>query len=199
MIGQISPLVEGDAHKLTVTGFHVTGGFIGGVLTGVAVSVFAALVQIAMTLDVLKVAVGIGLVGLSLAASASDLGSTLVPKLSAVRQTPQGWLCALGRDEACLLWGMDLGTGVTTRVHVQVFWVLPAYLLALGDLPVAVLAFSVFGAVRTGVACLIAHRLRAKALDRAFDFIAAHDTNWRIAGGLAGIGLSIYFASQLIY
>lgn len=121
---------------------HAIGGTLGGILVGVALAV-SAIVFEHMSL--------IGRAALVLAVSAtmvaSDLRAFRLPSWK--RQVPPVWTRRFGKRRAFLLYGVVLGSGITTFVPWGAMYVAFAGAMLLGSFKIAVLAGSLFGLART--------------------------------------------------
>lgn len=112
MIGQIGPLVEvGNISRKAVL-LHVAGGIIGGAVTGAVL----ATAGLATTALLPAVVTSFLVVFAILVFGFSDLGLFRLPHLGFARQTPGYWPCTLGQLPAILAWGLDLGSGWSTRL-----------------------------------------------------------------------------------
>lgn len=65
------------------------------------------------------------------------------------RQTRKSWFLVYGRNWAAFLWGLDLGSGLTTIRVFSSFWLLPAGALLVADPVVGSLVYGSYGVGRT--------------------------------------------------
>lgn len=146
MVGKIGPLVQ-VGRRRTALGLHVLGGVAGGAVIGVVLGFAGLLLRAGMgdTLDTVFVVV---VAGALLYAALVDLGLLHVRPITWERQTPGSWPCALGHYPGIFGWGFDLGLGVTTRIPYQSLLVIPLVALLAGNLAMAVVITTMYGASR---------------------------------------------------
>jgi hypothetical protein len=70
-------------------------------------------------------------------------------RLGPARQTHPAWARRFGRVQAAFLWGLDLGTGLTTQSTYVGYWLLPLAVLAAGQPAVGLAAYLVFSLTRS--------------------------------------------------
>jgi len=179
MIAQISPLVEGEHSRMRR--LHILGGAVGGAVSGLSLGLAGAgLAAANPTLQPLGAA---ALLAIAIWAAAVDLGFTSPVRVPS-RQTPQVWECALGPSSASFAWGVDLGTGITTRpAFVSVAVLVGAALI------VASPFWSMFIMISYGIgkAGAVALAVNAHSARDTCDAIASHHgriTNGAVAAAL---------------
>src|SRR5690242_60253 len=107
--------------------------FAAGLLLGAA-AVFGALAAVGAAVSghaVLVVALAVG----ALAVVSDALGLRVRPQIRL--QVPEPWRRRMPLERALFLYGLLLGTGLTTYVPATAAWALPALCLALGSLGAA--------------------------------------------------------------
>lgn len=198
MIGQIAPLVQREPRAQRLLVLHTAGGLFGGLTVGSLIGLGSEMLQPwrsstpgsgAIVAGVLAITAGL--------VAVHDLGLRWAPALTSRRQTPKSWSCALGREPACFTWGLDLGTGLTTRIFPQMFWLLPVYLLFLGSLTQSLIAFSVFGTARAAIVSGICWSSRSLA-EVPLGFINHWSGRWLRTSGFASSLVSIIFVSSAL-
>lgn len=65
------------------------------------------------------------------------------------RQTHPVWARSFGRAKGAFLWGVDLGSGLTTRSTYQSYWLLPISVLLIGRPGIGALSFACFALARS--------------------------------------------------
>lgn len=154
MIGKIGPLVERE-HPRRLVLLHVAGGAIGGAASGAVLGFLGIVIAHAAGTGFMVHSFAI-VVPLVLAyAGIADLPIRLIPRLTFTRQTPGSWTCSLGEPGGIWAWGVDLGTGISTRLPFHsVLAVLVAAVL-IGDFLVALIAMTVYGLTRASAVALV--------------------------------------------
>ncbi len=153
MIGQIGPLGQGGPKLRRTLSAHLLGGALGGGLAGVFLGslgvVFAHLWPSGQRLALL-----VGLPILCLYLGCVDLGLIQRIRVTPSRQTPQSWKCSLGSNGACIAWGADLGSGLTTRASYQGSLLIPAFAVLAGSLVLGVAIMVLHGLTRAALVTL---------------------------------------------
>lgn len=151
MVETIGPMVdEAGRGGPRVRAAHVAGGVLGGALVGGAVG----------GIGVLLGADGPGggaawvVLGLAAAALVYDL-VTHGRRLGLSRQTPMGWRHTMPPGRASFLYGLDLGTGLSTRIYFASYLVVLAAAAVSGDVVAGAAIGGGFGLVRALVAVLV--------------------------------------------
>jgi hypothetical protein len=187
----------GGFNRKTTLAIHILGGTVGGALVGALLGsvgvVLASLWPLGHTLAVLA-----ALPLLCLYVGIADLGLVRQLRLTPARQTTRAWQCSLGPKGACLAWGADLGTAITTRAPYQGALVIPAFALLSGSLPLAVAVMALYGLTRSG---LVAWTLVATG-DRFVEYtqrlVRWHSRSRRAVGAAClSIGLALAIGELL--
>ncbi|HWM01608.1 MAG TPA: hypothetical protein VNP92_04650 [Actinophytocola sp.] len=112
---------------------YTAAGFVSAVAVGAALGAVGALLLPPLLLVVLAVAV---------VALAREAGLVRFPLPQPLRQTKDIWAKRYGGHTTAMLWGLDLGTVVSTRFTFAGTWVLILLPLLTGDPLLGVLAFA---------------------------------------------------------
>ena len=154
MAETIGPMVDEAARRGSrVRAAHVAGGLLGGVLVGGAIAGSGLLLG----------ASGPGgdsariLLGLAGGALIYDL-VTHGRRLGLARQTPMGWRHTMPPGRASFLHGLDLGTGLSTRIYFASFLVVLAAAALSGNVAAGAAIGAGFGSVRALVAVVAGRR-----------------------------------------
>ncbi len=97
----------------------------------------------------------IGLGALSLVLAFQEFGWLRVGTVEWRRQTVKIWFHRLGPTEAAWWWGMDLGSGLTTRVAFPIYWLLVVGALLSGGPAHGALVLCLFGFGRSVVTVIL--------------------------------------------
>jgi len=130
----------------------VTSALFAGTLLGLASSVTG---RISPRLT----AIVIGALGVLL--SARDVGVLHFPIPQLRRQTNPVWRHRFGPTWAAWLWGLDLGSGLTTLVSYAAYWLLPIAVILRGEVWYGAGVFGLFGFGRALWTVAAALNLRA--------------------------------------
>jgi len=148
MIGSITPLVQAangpQQWWKALIGF-ILGSVSASALVGGILGWIGQLQGLPMLWEVVWlsiVALGLGLI---------ELGVIHRPSPLIRRQTRQAWRLRFGPVGSALLWGIDLGLGLTTRVTFASYWLLVAACLVIADPAEAALLMAGYGLGRTVV------------------------------------------------
>lgn len=178
MVETIGPMVdEAGRRGSRVRAGHVLGGSLGGAAAGGSAALFGALLGAGGVERVRWV-----LVALAALALAYDL-ATHGRRLGLSRQTPMAWRHSMSPGIASFLYGVDLGTGLSTRIYFA------SYLVALvtagmsGNVLAGAAIGGAFGLVRALVAVLVGRR--AFGRPTLVDDLAERRSVIEIVNGLA--------------
>jgi hypothetical protein len=140
MVGTITPLVRGrhPVKWLGAVGAYTAGSLFTSAALGALLGMLSAATIGARAPVWTFVTVAAVLGALEIFAGGSGRG---FPH----RQTKKDWRVRFGITRASLLWGADLGLGVTTRVTFRSYWLLVAAALLLADPVAAALLLGTYG------------------------------------------------------
>lgn len=129
MIGTITPLVQGAHGRIrwfSTLVAYTLGSTLAGAVVGTLFGLLGGLLNVPLHLGIVILASYATLLMLG------ELGLIRLPSFRFYRQTRKEWFYAYGPLAAAFLWGLDLGTGLTTVRVFASFWLLPAaaFLLA---------------------------------------------------------------------
>ena len=131
MIGAIRLSGSSSARWLRLSSLYLLGTTASGALLGTAVGTLGMVLSVSISLSPPdRMAAGVGLVGL-LAVLDLVSRSQWAPGLH--RQTDPRWRHQLGPGRAALLWGVELGMGVTTYRITSVFWAALVLVVLIGS------------------------------------------------------------------
>jgi hypothetical protein len=158
MMDTIGSMVHGDRQKYRgVATAHVTGGMLGGSITGlIAAAAGAVIVQAVRTFDRNSGPLWLGLLVLSAALWHNLRGAA---SFGTRRQTPAGWRYSLPPRVFALLYGADLGAGISTKMYFGSFVTLLVLAGFSESILFSVAILALFGAVRAA-GVLLLHRNR---------------------------------------
>lgn len=88
-------------------------------------------------------------VGFSVWLILATLGVVRERRLGPSRQTHPAWVRTIGRERAAFLWGIDLGSGLTTIVTYPGFWLLPMVVALSGDPLLGMISFGLYSMARS--------------------------------------------------
>ena len=100
----------------------------------------------------------ISAIGVPLAAR--DIGAIRFPIPQLQRQTQKTWRHRFGPLMSAWLWGLDLGSGLTTLVNYAVYWILPLAAILRGDVVYGSVLLGLFGVGRTVVTAAVSLAFR---------------------------------------
>ena len=154
MVETIGPMVDESGRRgPLVRALHVAGGLAGGALAGGG----AAALGVLLGADELGGEALWVLLGLTGAALVYDL-ATHGRRLGLGRQTPMGWRHTKSPGAASFLYGLDLGTGLSTRIYFASYLVALAAAGLSGSILWGVIVGGSFGLVRALVAVMVGRR-----------------------------------------
>ena len=154
MVETIGPMVdEAGRGGPRVRAAHVAGGVLGGALVSGAVGAIGVVLG-ADGPEGKAVWVVLGLAAVALAYDLLTHGR----RLGLARQTPMGWRHVMPPGRASFLYGLDLGTGLTTRIYFASYLVVLAAAGISGNVVAAAAIGGGFGLVRALVAVLAGRR-----------------------------------------
>lgn len=190
MIGKIGYLVQGARRERergsSLLVWHMLGGAAGGTLVGAVLGFWA--VALSRTAGDSRIWPAVLVIALTLAGLA-DLGVVLVPWRLPNRQTPGYLTCALGVPAGAFVWGMDIGSLVTTRPPLRGVLVVPLLALGTGSLAGAILTMAAFGIARTGAVAFAVLR-GGLSLREECTSVAASGNMRMVATGVLGLILA---------
>lgn len=193
MIGKIGYLVQGASDKQR-TGtdllfLHITGGAAAGLGVGAVFSLAANVLPQGSAVPVAAIFV-LGLLAML------DLGVVRMPWQLPERQTPGYLTCALGDRAGVFVWGMDLGSIVTTRPPLYVSLAVPFLAVATGSVWGAVLTACAYGLGRTAaVAAAVRHG--SESPDGTCTAVARGRDARVIGAGVVSIAIACLIGSQV--
>jgi hypothetical protein len=158
MVETIGPMVDEARRKgPLVRAAHVVGGLVGGAALGGLAGLVGSLVG---TAGLSSTARSVLLVA-SVMALVYDL-ATHGRRMGLGRQTPIGWRSRFSPTVASFLYGLDLGTGITTRLYFASYLVAVLAAAIAGEVWIGAAIGAAFGGTRALVAVLVGRR----AMDR---------------------------------
>lgn len=108
------------------------------------------------------------------------------------RQTHPVWPHTFGRTTAALLWGLDLGTNLTTQSTYFASWLLPLLVLLAGDPDTGVASYLLFATLRTAPV-VIGPLISGDRLAWAMGFrdrFARLNAPFAVAAGIAAVAVA---------
>lgn len=135
---------------------HIAGIMTSAILLG---AVLGALGDAIGHLEQSLAALVISAVGLMLAGR--DIGVLRIPIPQLRRQTQKTWRHSFGSLTSAWLWGLDLGSGLTTLVNYAVYWILPLAAILRGEVVYGSVVLGLFGVGRAFVTAAVSLAFRA--------------------------------------
>lgn len=144
-MGALTPLVQGhrdQRHKywLAMLAF-AAGALAAASLVGWILSAFGS-IAVAPQLDHRTTLIVLGMIGLAL--GLIDLADLHGWHLQIPRQTSPKFRTKFGLIRGALLWGIDLGSGITTLVHYATYWLIPVAVILVGEPALGVAVMTAF-------------------------------------------------------
>jgi hypothetical protein len=174
MITGISALGQGDSARrpgghIPLGLWHLEGGAIGGALVAFAFWILLSPVRTLLP----AAAVGWTVVLVAAFSIAMELGLVRAAGLDQ-GQVPPEWTTRFGRQKAYLLYGVSLGSGVTTHVEFAATYTVFIAGALLLDLPAMLAVGVTFGVARTWLVGPVGASPRAKARFVAWQSRGSH-------------------------
>jgi hypothetical protein len=147
LVGATTPLVQGrggGSRYWRALLAHTAGSIAAGAAAGALLGALGHAVNGTRGLTVRTGVVAVIGIGLGL----QEVGVLRLPTMQISRQTSKQWREVLGAVGAPLAWGLDLGSGLTTYVIYEAYWVFPVAAVARGDVAYGVLLLGAFGFAR---------------------------------------------------
>lgn len=165
MVTTITPMVHGGRRNKWILSFisHLVGGALGGAL---ALTLLAVVVHFASPSE----ALGLGIAGgVLLLALLFDLRIMRARLPSPRRQVPRRWREEFGPHLTAFLYGLGLGTGVTTRVYFAITYAIFIAAPLLLPLPLSAAVGAMFGLARSASVWVSHSAASHETLDKIVD------------------------------
>lgn len=162
MVGTIRPVVYRNHHMrnwLIALLFHLLGSTLAAIIVGGLFGMVGQWIGPQIGERGLRIAMVVAPV--SLLYSLAELGFIRLPHPQRNRQVPEIWRRKFHPHLVALLYGLELGTGLSTRIVTRTLYVVILGVVAAGNMAFAALAFGFFGLGRGLPVGIIGWRLRS--------------------------------------